>query len=54
MPAAQVCSHLAMQMQRIITQVYKNVYTRCLLPLWRVHEIKRMFLDSRTHGLFIT
>ncbi len=26
----------------------------CSLPLRRVHEIKRMYLDSRTHGLFIT
>ncbi len=26
----------------------------CSLPLWRVHEIKRMYLDPRTHGLFIT
>jgi hypothetical protein len=26
----------------------------CLLPLWRVHEIKRMYFDPRTHGLFIT
>jgi hypothetical protein len=24
------------------------------LPLWRVHEIKRMYLASRIHGLFIT
>ncbi len=27
---------------------------QCLLPLRRVHEIKRMYLASRTHGLFIT
>jgi hypothetical protein len=26
----------------------------CSLLLWRVHEIKRMYLDSRTHCLFIT
>ncbi len=26
----------------------------CSLPLWRVHEIKRMNLAPRTHGLFIT
>jgi hypothetical protein len=26
----------------------------CSLRLWRVHEIKRMYLASRTHGLFIT
>jgi hypothetical protein len=26
----------------------------CLLPLWRVHEIKCMYLAPRTHGLFIT
>ncbi len=26
----------------------------CSLPLWRVHEIKCMYLASRTHGLFIT
>jgi hypothetical protein len=26
----------------------------CSLPLWRVHEIKRMYLVPRTHGLFIT
>jgi hypothetical protein len=26
----------------------------CSLPLWRVHEIKHMYLDSCTHGLFIT
>jgi hypothetical protein len=26
----------------------------CSLPLWRVHEIKRMYLAPRTHGLFIT
>ncbi len=27
---------------------------RCSLPLWRVHEIKLMYLAPRTHGLFIT
>ncbi len=32
---------------------YKHNH-KCSLPLWRVHEIKRMYLDSRTHGLFIT
>ncbi len=26
----------------------------CSLPLWRIHEIKCMHLDSCTHGLFIT
>ncbi len=26
----------------------------CSLPLWRVHGIKRMYLASRTNGLFIT
>jgi hypothetical protein len=26
----------------------------CSLPLWRVHEIKRTYLASRIHGLFIT
>jgi hypothetical protein len=26
----------------------------CSLPPWRVHEIKLMYLASRTHGLFIT
>ncbi len=26
----------------------------CSLPLWRVHGINRMYLASRTHGLFIT
>ncbi len=26
----------------------------CSLPFWRVHEIKRMYLAPRTHGLFIT
>ncbi len=26
----------------------------CSLPLWRVHEIKHMYLAPRTHGLFIT
>jgi hypothetical protein len=30
----------------------RGVY--CSLPLWRVHEIKRMYLAPRTHGLFIT
>jgi hypothetical protein len=29
-------------------------YIYCSLPLWRVHEIKRMYLAPRTHGLFIT
>jgi hypothetical protein len=28
--------------------------THCSLPHWRVHEIKRTYLASRTHGLFIT
>jgi hypothetical protein len=32
----------------------KETEGNCLLPLWRVHEIKRMRLASRTHGLFIT
>jgi hypothetical protein len=27
---------------------------KCSLPLWRVHKIKRIYLASRTHGLFIT
>jgi hypothetical protein len=26
----------------------------CSLPLRKVHEIKHMYLASRTHGLFIT
>jgi hypothetical protein len=26
----------------------------CSLPLWRVHEIERMYLASRTHDLYIT
>jgi hypothetical protein len=34
--------------------VYYIRHYFCLLPLWRVHEIKRMYLASRTHGLFIT
>jgi hypothetical protein len=29
-----------------------NIY--CLLPHRGIHEIKRMYLTSRTHGLFIT
>jgi trehalose utilization protein len=28
--------------------------TMCALPLRRVHEIKRMYLVPRTHGLLIT
>ncbi len=32
----------------------KQGASTCSLPLWRVHEIKRMYLASRTHGLFIT
>jgi hypothetical protein len=28
--------------------------SHCSLPLRRVHGIKRMYLVSRTHGLFIT
>ncbi len=31
-----------------------SVGGNCSLPLWRVHEIRRMYLASRTHGLFIT
>jgi hypothetical protein len=31
-----------------------SLATDCSLPLRRVHEIKCMYLDSRTHGLFIT
>jgi hypothetical protein len=31
-----------------------NSTRRCSLPLWRVHEIKHMYLASRIHGLFIT
>ncbi len=33
---------------------YRYVVHSCLLPLRRVHEIKRMYLAPRTHGLFIT
>ncbi len=29
-------------------------HPRCSLPLWRVHKIKRTYLASRIHGLFIT
>ncbi len=31
-----------------------EAWNSCSLPFRRVHEIKRMYLDSRTHGLFIT
>ncbi len=42
------------EMRRIATT---NVFDRtctCSLPLWRVHEFKRMYLVPRTHCLFIT
>ncbi len=31
-----------------------KVGCKCSLPLWRVHEIKRTYLASHIHGLFIT
>jgi hypothetical protein len=36
----------------IIFEIY-IIIGNCSLPLQRVHEIKRMYLASRTHGLFI-
>ncbi len=38
------------------SHIYLIILTggNCSLPLWRVHEIKRMYLAPRTHGLFIT
>ncbi len=31
-----------------------TLFCTCSLPLWRVHEIKRMYLASGIHSLFIT
>jgi hypothetical protein len=38
----------------LMLYLFLTVHGHCLLPYRGVHEIKRMYLASRTHGLFIT
>ncbi len=37
---------------KLLYKVCGQRHHNCLLPLWRVHEIKRTYLASRIHGLY--
>jgi hypothetical protein len=45
---------LGLLVMKILPLKIDNIALTCSLLLRRVHEIKRMHLDSCTHGLFIT